>query len=46
MTDRELQEYSEWMWRDTWQQLKPAVWIYGGCLSTFWLTVWLKGLIL
>lgn len=44
--DQDLKEYSEWMWRDTWQQIKPALLIYGICLGTFWLTDWLQGRIL
>ncbi len=46
MNQEELKEYSEWMWRDTWQQLKPAVWIYLICLGGFWLTDWIKSIIL
>lgn len=36
MTEKEMAEYSQWMWSDTMKQLVQAVAIYGVALMAYW----------
>ena len=36
MNDKELAEYSQWMWADTMKQLAQAVIIYAALLGAYW----------
>lgn len=39
MTDKELAEYSQWLWTDIGRQLAQAAAIYGVLLTAYWTVV-------
>jgi len=39
MNEKELEEYSQWLWSDTAKQMGQAVAIYGTLLGAYWLLV-------
>lgn len=39
MTDKELKEFSQWIWADTAKMTLQAVGIYGALLGAYWLTI-------
>jgi uncharacterized protein YdaU (DUF1376 family) len=46
MNDKELTEYSQWMWRDTFKMTLRGVGIYVVLLAAYWLTIGYVGAIL
>ena len=39
MNDKEMAEYSEWMWADTMKHVIHAVVVYGVLLGAYWVFV-------
>lgn len=39
MTDKELTEFSQWIWKDTARLLAHALLIYTSLMTTYWLTI-------